>query len=152
MENQTQTQPINYKAFKKFNFSNEVIDLLVKEFNSGQTIAQVKQNQAKHFENKNFALIYPMRGEMIRQGLIERTDVAKKMVETKKRLKKQAERRAAKMALQEVATVLPKMAPKISTIKENVSNSMIKIDFHGTIIQIEKTSNIIITKDQIVVR
>ena len=60
------------------------------------------------------------------------------------------------MALQGIAAVTPavtpKVAPKVTTIKESVANSMIKIDFHGTIIHIERTSSIIITKDQVVVR
>jgi hypothetical protein len=89
---------------------------------------------------------------MIKQGLIPMSEIAARMVATKRRLKKQKARRAAKLALQGIAAVTPTVAPKVSTIKESVANSMLKIDFHGTIIHIEKTSNIIITKDQIVVR
>jgi hypothetical protein len=87
---------------------------------------------------------------MIKQGLISMSEPAARMVATKRRLQKQKARKAYKMALGAIQT--PTVAPKVSTIKESVANSMIKIDFHGTIIHIERTSSIIITKDQIVVR
>jgi hypothetical protein len=70
-----------------------------------------------------------------------------KMIATKSRLKSQATRKENKAKSLSSITSFG-----VTTIKENVANSMLKIDFHGTIIHIEKTSNIIITKDQIVVR
>jgi hypothetical protein len=149
---QNQTQSINYKPFHKMNFSEQAISELLTEFKAGKKASQVKATYPQYFESRNAGVIYVVRTEMIKQGLIPMSEIAARMVATKRRLKKQKARRAAKLALQGIAAVTPTVAPKVSTIKESVANSMIKIDFHGTIIHIEKTSNIIITKDQIVVR
>jgi hypothetical protein len=70
-----------------------------------------------------------------------------KMIATKSRLKSQATSKENKAKSTSSITSFG-----VTTIKEKVAASMLKIDFHGTIIHIEKTSNIIITKDQIVVR
>jgi hypothetical protein len=149
---QNQTQSINYKPFHKMNFSEQAISELLTEFKAGKKASQVKATYPQYFESRNAGVIYVLRTEMIKQGLIPMSEIAARMVATKRRLKKQKARRAAKLALQGIAAVTPTVAPKVSTIKESVANSMLKIDFHGTIIHIEKTSNIIITKDQIVVR
>jgi len=148
MENQTQT--INYKPFHKLNFSEQAISELLTEFKAGKKASEVKAKYPQYFELRNAGVIYLVRTEMIKQGLISMSEPAARMVATKRRLQKQKARKAYKMALGAIQT--PTVAPKLSTIKESVANSMIKIDFHGTIIHIEKTSNIIITKDQIVVR
>ena len=154
MENQTQT--INYKPFYKLNFSDQAINELLTEFKAGKKGTQVKATYPQYFESRNSGVIYLVRTEMIKQGLIPMNETAARMVATKRRLKKQRARKAAKMALQGIAAVTPavtpKVAPKVTTIKESVANSLIKIDFHGTIIHIERTSSIIITKDQVVVR
>jgi hypothetical protein len=134
------------------NFSEQAISELLTEFKAGKKASQVKATYPQYFESRNAGVIYVLRTEMIKQGLIPMSEIAARMVATKRRLKKQKARRAAKLALQGIAAVTPTVAPKVSTIKESVANSMLKIDFHGTIIHIEKTSNIIITKDQIVVR
>jgi hypothetical protein len=148
MENQTQT--INYKPFHKLNFSEQAISELLTEFKAGKKSSEVKAKYPQYFESRNAGIIYLVRTEMIKQGLISMSEPAARMVATKRRLQKQKARKAYKMALGAIQT--PTVAPKLSTIKESVANSMLKIDFHGTIIHIEKTSNIIITKDQIVVR
>lgn len=148
MQNQTQT--INYKPFHKLNFSEQAISELLTEFKAGKKASEVKAKYPQYFELRNAGVIYLVRTEMIKQGLISMSEPAARMVATKRRLQKQKARKAYKMALGAIQT--PTVAPKLSTIKESVANSMIKIDFHGTIIHIEKTSNIIITKDQIVVR
>jgi len=148
MQNQTQT--INYKPFHKLNFSEQAISELLTEFKAGKKASEVKAKYPQYFELRNAGVIYVVRTEMIKQGLISMSEPAARMVATKRRLQKQKARKAYKMALGAIQT--PTVAPKLSTIKESVANSMIKIDFHGTIIHIEKTSNIIITKDQIVVR
>ena len=149
---QNQTQSINYKPFHKMNFSEQAISELLTEFKAGKKASQVKATYPQYFESRNAGVIYVVRTEMIKQGLIPMSEIAARMVATKRRLKKQKARRAAKLALQGIAAVTPTVVPKISTIKESVANSMIKIDFHGTIIHIERTSSIIITKDQVVVR
>ena len=149
---QNQTQSINYKPFHKMNFSEQAISELLTEFKAGKKASQVKATYPQYFESRNAGVIYVVRTEMIKQGLIPMSEIAARMVATKRRLKKQKARRAAKLALQGIAAVTPTVAPKVSTIKESVANSMIKIDFHGTIIHIERTSSIIITKDQVVVR
>jgi hypothetical protein len=149
---QNQTQSINYKPFHKMNFSEQAISELLTEFKAGKKASQVKATYPQYFESRNAGVIYVLRTEMIKQGLIPMSEIAARMVATKRRLKKQKARRAAKLALQGIAAVTPTVAPKVSTIKESVANSMIKIDFHGTIIHIERTSSIIITKDQVVVR
>lgn len=148
MENQTQT--INYKPFHKLHFSEQAISELLTEFKAGKKASEVKAKYPQYFELRNAGVIYLVRTEMIKQGLIPMSKPAARMVATKRRLQKQKARKAYKMALGAIQT--PTVAPKLSTIKESVANSMLKIDFHGTIIHIEKTSNIIITKDQIVVR
>ena len=150
MKNQTKT--INYKPFHKLHFSEQAINELLTEFKAGKKATQVKATYPQYFESRNSGVIYLVRTEMIKQGLIAMNETAARMVATKRRLKKQRARKAAKMALQGIAAVTPKVAPKVTTIKESVANSMIKIDFHGTIIHIERTSSIIITKDQVVVR
>jgi hypothetical protein len=134
------------------NFSEQAISELLTEFKAGKKASQVKATYPQYFESRNAGVIYVVRTEMIKQGLIPMSEIAARMVATKRRLKKQKARRAAKLALQGIAAVTPTVAPKVSTIKESVANSMIKIDFHGTIIHIERTSSIIITKDQVVVR
>jgi hypothetical protein len=134
------------------NFSEQAISELLTEFKAGKKASQVKATYPQYFESRNAGVIYVVRTEMIKQGLIPMSEIAARMVATKRRLKKQKARRAAKLALQGIAAVTPTVVPKISTIKESVANSMIKIDFHGTIIHIERTSSIIITKDQVVVR
>jgi len=148
MENQTQT--INYRPFHKLNFSEQAISELLTEFKAGKKASEVKAKYPQYFELRNAGVIYLVRTEMIKQGLIPMSEPAARMVATKRRLRKQKARKAYKMALGAIQT--PTVAPKLSTIKENVANSMIKIDFHGTIIHIERTSSIIITKDQVVVR
>ena len=149
---QNQTQSINYKPFHKMNFSEQAISELLTEFKAGKKASQVKATYPQYFESRNAGVIYVLRTEMIKQGLIPMSEIAARMVATKRRLKKQKARKAAKLALQGIAAVTPTVIPKVSTIKESVANSMIKIDFHGTIIHIERTSSIIITKDQVVVR
>ena len=149
---QNQTQSINYKPFHKMNFSEQAISELLTEFKAGKKASQVKATYPQYFESRNAGVIYVVRTEMIKQGLIPMSEIAARMVATKRRLKKQKARKAAKLALQGIAAVTPTVVPKVSTIKESVASSMIKIDFHGTIIHIERTSSIIITKDQVVVR
>jgi DUF438 domain-containing protein len=134
------------------NFSEQAISELLTEFKAGKKASQVKATYPQYFESRNAGVIYVLRTEMIKQGLIPMSEIAARMVATKRRLKKQKARKAAKLALQGIAAVTPTVIPKVSTIKESVANSMIKIDFHGTIIHIERTSSIIITKDQVVVR
>jgi len=152
MENQTQT--INYKPFHKLNFSEQAISELLTEFKTGKKASEVKAKYPQYFELRNAGVIYLVRTEMIKQGLITMSEPAARMVATKRRLRKQKARKAYKMALESMKTdIVPTKVPvKAPAIKENVANSMIKIDFHGTIIHIERTSSIIITKDQVVVR
>ena len=152
MENQTKT--IDYKLFHKLNFSDEAINDLITAFKAGKKSSEVKAMYPHYFELKNPNTIYVLRVEMIKQGLITMSESAARMIATKKRLQKKKARKAYKMALEsskpEILT--SKVSEKITSIKENVANSMLKIDFHGTIIHIERTSNIIITKDQVIVR
>lgn len=152
MENQTQT--INYKPFHKLNFNDQAINDLITAFKDGKKTSEVKAMYPHYFELKNSNIIYVLRTEMIKQGLITMSESAARMIATKKRLQKQKARKAYKMALEssKPGILTNKETAKITSIKENVANSMLKIDFHGTIIHIERTSNIIITKDQVIVR
>ena len=144
---QVKLVPKSYHTFVKLGFTVQEIDNMVSLFNSGQTGAQVVHSHPQFFKGRDPKFVYYLRKEMIKRGWIERSPVGMKMITTKTRLKSQTTRKENKAKSLSSITSFG-----VTTIKENVANSMLKIDFHGTIIHIEKTSNIIITKDQVIVR
>jgi len=144
---QVKLVPKSYQTFVKLGFTVEEVNEMISLFNSGQTGAQVVQSHPQFFNGRDPKFVYHLRKEMIKRNWIKKSPVGMKMIATKARLKSQATRKENKAKSTSSITSFG-----VTTIKENVANSMLKIDFHGTIIHIEKTSNIIITKDQIVVR
>ena len=139
--------PKSYQTFVKLGFTVEEVNEMVSLFNSGQTGAQVVQSHPQFFNGRDRKFVYHLRKEMFKRNWIKKSPVGMKMIATKSRLKSQATSKENKAKSTSSITSFG-----VTTIKEKVAASMLKIDFHGTIIHIEKTSNIIITKDQIVVR
>ena len=121
------------------------LNCIVKLFKDKIPAKQIASMYPEYFPEKDSNKIYTVKAKLIQLGLAEKCPIALKMVATKKRL------------LEENSNVNP-ITKSVNTVSpENLVNaakisSTIKIKFHGVMLEIEKSSHIIITREQVIVQ
>jgi hypothetical protein len=121
------------------------LNCIVKLFKDKIPAKQIAGMYPEYFSEKDSNKIYTVKAKLIQLGLAEKCPIALKMVATKKRL------------LEESSNVNP-ITKSVNTVSpENLVNaakisSTIKIKFHGVMLEIEKSSHIIITREQVIVQ
>ena len=111
------------------------LNAIVKLFKDKISAKEIANMFPEYFPVNEPNKIYKVKAALIQLGLAEKCPTALKMVETKRRLREESK-----------GSVQP-----TNPVKES-NSSTIKIKFHGVILEIEKSSHIIITREQVVVQ
>ena len=108
---------------------------IIKLFKDKIPAKQIAGMYPEYFTKEDPNKIYTVKAKLVQLGLAEKCPTALKMVETKRRLREESK-----------GSVQP-----TNPVKES-NSSTIKIKFHGVILEIEKSSHIIITREQVIVQ
>lgn len=125
------------------------LNAIVKLFKDKISAKEIANMFPEYFPVNEPNKIYKVKAALVQLGLAEKCPIALKMVATKKRL------------LEETSNVNPisesiKVTKPIKSVSPTTLTTpvtaTIKIKFHGVMLEIEKSSHIIITREQIVVQ
>ena len=126
------------------------LNAIVKLFKDKISAKEIANMFPEYFPVNEPNKIYKVKAALIQLGLAEKCPIALKMVATKRRLLEEVKSNVTPIS-ESTQPIEPIKAIKATKATKSVS-STIKIKFHGVMLEIEKSSHIIITREQIVVQ